>query len=85
MNKALLVHYDAGRIANEPGNKVVMKHFGHMPNLQLLYVAAILEKLGVEIMYVDMVAMSINLAELCARAQIRPRHNRASCLHHTFS
>lgn len=32
--KIALIHYDVSRIVNEPGNKTVMKHFGHMPNIQ---------------------------------------------------
>ncbi|MBF0192601.1 MAG: radical SAM protein [Magnetococcales bacterium] len=62
-----LVHYNVNRIANEPGNKTVMKHFGHMPNIQLLYVAAVLERLDVEIEYYDMVGMRIDEAELAVR------------------
>jgi len=58
--RVVLIHYDVSRIANEPGNRVVMKHFGHMPNIQLLYVAAILEKLGVELRYYDLVGMGID-------------------------
>jgi len=59
-----LVHYDVSRIANEPGNKTVMKHFGHMPNIQLLYVAGILESLGVEIAYYDIVGMNMTDADI---------------------
>ncbi|MBU0516302.1 MAG: B12-binding domain-containing radical SAM protein [Proteobacteria bacterium] len=59
-----LVHYDVSRIANEPGNKTVMKHFGHMPNIQLLYVASVLESLGVEIAYYDMVGMELSEADV---------------------
>jgi hypothetical protein len=55
--KVALIHYDVSRIVNEPGNKTVMKHFGHMPNIQLLYVAAILEQSGVELDYLDIVGM----------------------------
>lgn len=62
--KIALIHYDVSRIANEPGNKTVMKHFGHMPNIQLLYVAAVLEQLDQEIEYYDMVGMGIDEAEL---------------------
>jgi radical SAM superfamily enzyme YgiQ (UPF0313 family) len=62
--RAALIHYDVSRIVNEPGNRTVMKHFGHMPNIQLLYVAAVLEKLGVELMYVDMVGMDVSNFEL---------------------
>jgi anaerobic magnesium-protoporphyrin IX monomethyl ester cyclase len=63
-----LIHYDVPRIANEPGNKTVMKHFGHMPNIQLLYVAAILEKLGhVELQYYDLIGMGISKIELEGR------------------
>jgi anaerobic magnesium-protoporphyrin IX monomethyl ester cyclase len=62
--KCALIHYDVTRIVNEPGNKVVMKHFGHMPNIQLLYVAAILEKLNVELQYYDLVGMGISNLDL---------------------
>lgn len=65
--KIALVHYDVSRIANEPGNKTVMKHFGHMPNIQLLYVAAVLEQLDVELEYYDMVGMEIDENELKSR------------------
>ncbi|MBF0436138.1 MAG: radical SAM protein [Magnetococcales bacterium] len=62
--KIALVHYDVDRIVNEPGNKTVMKHFGHMPNIQLLYVAAILEQLDVETLYCDIVGMKLSDADL---------------------
>jgi radical SAM superfamily enzyme YgiQ (UPF0313 family) len=62
-----LVHYDVTRVANEPGNTTVMKHFGHMPNIQLLYVAAVLEQLGVELAYYDVVGMGLDDAELAER------------------
>lgn len=62
-----LIHYDVNRVANEPGNKTVMKHFGHMPNIQLLYVAAVLERLGVELAYYDLVGMEISDQDLEAR------------------
>lgn len=65
--KVTLLHYDVNRIVNEPGNKVVMKHFGHMPNIQLLYVAAVLEQLDVEIQYIDIVGMQVDDAELHKR------------------
>lgn len=61
-----LIHYDVSRIANEPGNKTVMRHFGHMPNIQLLYVAAILEQLGVEVAYYDLVGMEMSFDDLAA-------------------
>jgi anaerobic magnesium-protoporphyrin IX monomethyl ester cyclase len=62
--RAALIHYDVSRTVNEPGNKTVMKHFGHMPNIQLLYVAAILEKLGVEVRYFDLVGMELSTSGL---------------------
>ncbi|MDA8325025.1 MAG: radical SAM protein [Nitrospiraceae bacterium] len=62
--KFALIHYDVQRIVNEPGNKTVMKHFGHMPNIQLLYVAGILEKLGVELAYFDIIGMELSNFEL---------------------
>lgn len=68
-----LIHYDVSRIANEPGNKTVMKHFGHMPNIQLLYVAALLESSGVEIQYYDILGMGISNNDLEVRLkQFRP-------------
>lgn len=65
--KFALIHYDVNRIVNEPGNRIVMKHFGHMPNIQLLYVAAILEALDVEIEYFDLVGMGITDNDLRKR------------------
>lgn len=62
-----LVHYNVDRIANEPGNKTVMKHFGHMPNIQLLYVAATLERLDVELQYSDVVGMELSEEDLKER------------------
>lgn len=67
--RVALVHYHVHRLANEPGNRTVMKHFGHMPNLQLLYVAAVLEQLGVEVAYYDLVGMNITEADLQRRLQ----------------
>ncbi len=58
--KFALVYTDVNRIVNEPGNKTVMKHFGHMPNIQLLYVAAVLEKLDVEVLFLDVIAMRLD-------------------------
>ncbi|MEK7447853.1 MAG: radical SAM protein [Planctomycetota bacterium] len=62
--KCALIHYDVNRISNEPGNKTVMKHFGHMPNIQLLYVAGVLEKIGVGLAYYDIVGMDLSNFEL---------------------
>lgn len=62
--RVTLIHYDVSRIVNEPGNKTVMKHFGHMPNIQLLYVAAVLEQLDVELQYMDIVGMGVSNTEL---------------------
>ena len=59
-----LIHYDVERITNEPGNQTVMKHFGHMPNIQLLYVAGVLEKIGAELAYYDVVGMELSNYEL---------------------
>ncbi len=65
--RVTLLHYDVNRVVNEPGNKTVMKHFGHMPNIQLLYVAAVLERLGVDLQYLDVVGMELGQAELESR------------------
>ena len=46
-----------------------MKHFGHMPNIQLLYVAAILEQQGVDVLYYDMVGMEMSEDEVVAGLQ----------------
>lgn len=63
-----LIHYDVSRVVNEPGNKTVMKHFGHMPNIQLLYVAAILEELeDVELQYYDLVGMNLSANDVKER------------------
>lgn len=67
--RVALIHYDVSRIVNEPGNKTVMKHFGHMPNIQLLYVAAVLEHLEVELEYIDVVGMELTEAEVIERLQ----------------
>lgn len=65
--RVTLLHYDVNRLVNEPGNKTVMKHFGHMPNIQLLYVAAVFEQLGAEVDLIDMVAMELDTAATVAR------------------
>jgi radical SAM superfamily enzyme YgiQ (UPF0313 family) len=65
--RVALIHYDVNRIVNEPGNKTVMKHFGHMPNIQLLYVAGVLEKIGVEVNYADIVGMELSDSDLDLR------------------
>ncbi len=62
-----LIHYDVSRIVNEPGNKTVMRHFGHMPNIQLLYVAAILESLDVELLYLDIVGQGLSDTDVTDR------------------
>lgn len=63
-----LLHYDVTRLANEPGNKTVMKHFGMMPSIQLLYVAAVLEQIpDIELEYYDMPAMELDEEALAAR------------------
>jgi len=62
--KVALIHYDVDRIVNEPGNKIVMKHFGHMPNIQLLYVAGVFESLGVDLLYLDIVGMELTNNEM---------------------
>ncbi|MFH1023638.1 MAG: radical SAM protein [Planctomycetota bacterium] len=68
--RVALIHYDVSRIANEPGNRTVLKHFGHMPNIQLLYVAGLLEQLGVELAYYDMVGMELGDADVLARLKV---------------
>lgn len=62
--RVALIHYDVSRVTNEPGNKTVMKHFGHMPNIQLLYVAGVLQRLDVELLYIDIVAMEVSNFDL---------------------
>lgn len=71
--RVALVYYDVTRIANEPGNKTVVNHFGHMPNIQLLYVAAVLEGLGVEVTFYDMAGMGLSMDDVDADLlRIRP-------------
>lgn len=65
--RVALIHYDVARLVNEPGNKTVMKHFGHMPNLQLLYAAAVLEQQDVELLYIDTIGMAVSNYELETR------------------
>ena len=68
--KAALIHYDVTRNANEAFDATVMRHVGHMPSIQLLYVAAVLERAGVEVLFIDPVAMDLDgpaLAERLAR------------------
>jgi radical SAM superfamily enzyme YgiQ (UPF0313 family) len=66
--RVALLHYEVARLANEPGNKTVMKHFGLMPSIQLLYVAATMERLpGVELAYYDMAAMNLDEAALARK------------------
>lgn len=62
--KVALIHHDVSAVKNWPGNKTVMKHFGHVPSIQLLYVASILEKLGMELLYIDTIGMGISNFEL---------------------
>jgi len=65
--KVSLIHYNEDRVTNEPGDHTVVKHLGHMPNIQLLYVAAILEKTGrVEIQYFDETAMELSRNKIIA-------------------
>lgn len=63
--RVMLIHYDVHHNAYElpeSTDRVLLQHVGHMPNIQLLYVAAILEQLGVEVRYLDLVGMRINTA-----------------------
>lgn len=65
--KVALVDFPACRITNEPSLKEVMGNFGVIPSISLLYVAAILEKLGIELLYLDLMAMRLNKDEALAR------------------
>ncbi len=67
--RVALVDYDVNRLANEPGVHTVVKHFGHMPNIQLLYVAGILEQLDVEVLYLDPIAMELDPCAVDSRVR----------------
>lgn len=67
--KVALIDVPSNRITNEPSLKRVMANFGVLPSLSLLYVASTLEKLGVEIFYLDIMAMKLSKEDALNRLQ----------------
>ena len=59
-----LVQYHVSPVKNEASNRTALKHFGHMPNMSLLFVAATLEQLGVAVLFVDPVGMELSESEV---------------------
>lgn len=67
--KVALIDVPSNRITNEPSLKQVMENFGVLPSLSLLYVASTLEKLGIEIFYLDIMAMKLSKEEALKKLQ----------------
>ncbi|CAB1071666.1 hypothetical protein D1AOALGA4SA_1304 [Olavius algarvensis Delta 1 endosymbiont] len=61
--------YSVESVKNEASVKTALRHFGHMPNMSLLYVAATLENLNVEVLYIDPVGMELSPSDVDAKLQ----------------
>lgn len=65
--KFALVYPPYGPVKNEPGIKTVKENYGIFPSLSLLYVAGILENVGVEVLFIDAHAEDLTLEETVRR------------------
>lgn len=65
--KFALVYPPYGPVKNEPGIKTVKENYGIFPSLSLLYVAGILENVGVEVLFIDAHAEDLTLEETVQR------------------
>lgn len=63
------VYTPYGSIKNEPGIKVVKDNYGVFPSLSLAYVAAVAEKAGAEIQFIDAHAMGLSKKQTIGRLE----------------
>ncbi len=59
--KLALVYPPYGAVRNEPGIRVVKENYGVIPSLSLLYVAAVAEAAGCQVLFVDANAEGLSL------------------------
>lgn len=64
-----LVQYTVAPGVNDANVKVTLSHYGHMPNMSLLHVAAVLEREGVDILFIDPEGMELTQREVDAKLQ----------------
>ena len=63
-----------GVVKNEPGIRAVKENYGVFPSLSLAYVAAVAEKEGLEVQFVDAHALNLSLEETIRRVKaFRPQ------------
>ncbi len=58
-----------GVVKNEPGLKAVKENYGVFPSLSLAYVAAVAEKAGLEVQFIDAHALNLTLEETIRRVK----------------
>ena len=58
-----------GVVKNEPGIKAVKENYGVFPSLSLAYVAAVAEKIGLQVQLIDAHALNLDLAETIRRVK----------------
>lgn len=69
LRRVSLIYPPYGATKNEPGIKVVKENYGVFPSLSLAYVAAVMERWGASIQYIDANALELSLEETIARAE----------------
>ncbi len=69
IRRVSLVYPPYGVSKNEPGVKTVKEHYGVFPSLSLLYVAGVLEQLGVEVQFIDANAHNLSIEETAGRLE----------------
>lgn len=62
--KISLINFPNRQVRNEQSLEKVKKHLGLFPSISLLYAAAVLEKEGIEVQYIDYIAQGYTRAKL---------------------
>jgi radical SAM superfamily enzyme YgiQ (UPF0313 family) len=69
IRKISLIYPPYGTVKNEPGIKAVKENYGIFPSLSLAYVAAVMEKAGVQVQFVDANAFGFDQARTIERVK----------------
>jgi len=62
--KISLIEFPNRQVRNEQALEKVKKHLGLFPSISLLYAAAVIEKEGIEVQYIDYLAQDLNPSKL---------------------
>jgi radical SAM superfamily enzyme YgiQ (UPF0313 family) len=69
IRRIVFVYPPYGPVKNEPGLRAVKENYGVFPSLSLAYVAAVAEKEGCDVKFIDANALGLSLAETIRRAE----------------